>query len=111
MIRQEASDLCVSLSEVQAYARVETGEEEALLAGLLRTASEMCETFLNQALVARDFEIAFFALQGLGYHDVAVRRIRADPPGAGFRRGTWGRTAALARWTSKGRNTRPAARP
>lgn len=56
MIRQDVSALCVTLSEVQAYARVETGEEEALLAGLLRTASEMCETFLNQALVARDFE-------------------------------------------------------
>lgn len=64
MIRQDASDLCVSLSEVQAYARVETGEEEALLAGLLRTASEMCETFLNQALVARDFEIVVRAGEG-----------------------------------------------
>ena len=64
MIRQEVSDLCVSLSEVQAYARVETGEEEALLAGLLRTASEMCETFLNQALVARDFEIVVRAGEG-----------------------------------------------
>jgi uncharacterized phiE125 gp8 family phage protein len=56
MIRQDVSTLCVTLTEVQAYARVETGEEEALLAGLLRTASEMCETFLNQALVAREFE-------------------------------------------------------
>ncbi|GAA4005171.1 head-tail connector protein [Sphingomonas humi] len=57
MVRQDQATLCVSLSEVQAYARVETGEEEALLAGLLRTASEWCETFLNQALVARDFEL------------------------------------------------------
>ena len=64
MIRQEVGALCVSLSEVQAYARVETGEEEALLAGLLRTASEMCETFLNQALVARDFEVVVRAGQG-----------------------------------------------
>ena len=57
MIRQEKAALCATLSEVQAYARIENGEEEALLAGLLRTASEMCETFLNQALVARDFEV------------------------------------------------------
>ncbi|NJC06935.1 putative phiE125 gp8 family phage protein [Sphingomonas kaistensis] len=56
MIVEAKTALCVSLSEVQAYARVETGEEEALLAGLLRTASEMCETFLNQALIVRSFE-------------------------------------------------------
>lgn len=57
MIRQGKAALCVGLPEVQAYARIETGEEEALLAGLLRTASEMCETFLNQALLVREFEL------------------------------------------------------
>lgn len=56
MVRQDKAALCVTLSEVQAYARVESGEEEALLAGLLRAASEMCETFLNQALLVRSFE-------------------------------------------------------
>ena len=45
----------VSMSEAQAYARVETGEEEALLAGLVRTASALCEAFTGQVLVARDF--------------------------------------------------------
>lgn len=64
MIRQEKAALCVSLPEMQAYARVETGEEEALLAGLLRTASEMCETFLNQALVAREYELDLRAGDG-----------------------------------------------
>ena len=44
-----------TLSEAQAYLRVETGEEEALLAGLIRTASGLCESFLNQVLIARDF--------------------------------------------------------
>ena len=56
MIRSDASDPPVSLAEAQAYVRVETGEEEAVLAGLLRTASLMCEQFIGQALVARAFD-------------------------------------------------------
>jgi uncharacterized phiE125 gp8 family phage protein len=56
MIRQDKASLCVGLSELQAFLRVETGEEEALLAGLLRSASEVCETFLNQALLSRGFQ-------------------------------------------------------
>lgn len=64
MVRQEKAALCVGLEEVQAYARLETGEEEALIAGLLRTASELCETFLNQALVARAFEATVRATDG-----------------------------------------------
>lgn len=55
MIRSDASDPPVSLAEAQAYVRIETGEEEAVLAGLLRTASLMCEQFIGQALVARAF--------------------------------------------------------
>ena len=47
----------VSMSEAQAYVRIETGEEEAVLAGLIRTASGLCEAFLNQVVVARDFDI------------------------------------------------------
>lgn len=56
MIRQQASEPPVSLAEAQAYVRIETGEEEAVLAGLLRTASLMCEQFIGQALVARAFD-------------------------------------------------------
>lgn len=47
----------VMMSEAQAYVRIETGEEEALLAGLIRTASSLCEAFINQVVVARDFEL------------------------------------------------------
>jgi uncharacterized phiE125 gp8 family phage protein len=43
----------VTLGEAQAYVRVETGEEEAILAGLIRTAGALCESFLGQVLVAR----------------------------------------------------------
>ncbi|MEO6226009.1 MAG: hypothetical protein ABIO80_09205 [Sphingomicrobium sp.] len=45
----------VTLSEAQAFARIEIGEEEALVAGLVRTASALCEAFLNQVVIAREF--------------------------------------------------------
>lgn len=45
----------VTLAEAQAYVRVETGEEEALLAGLIRTASALCEAFIGQVVIARPF--------------------------------------------------------
>jgi uncharacterized phiE125 gp8 family phage protein len=45
----------VTLAEAQAYVRIETGEEEALLAGLIRTASAMCEQFTGQVVLSRDF--------------------------------------------------------
>ena len=47
----------VSLSEAQAYVRIETGEEEAVLAGLIRTASAVCESFINQVVIAREFAV------------------------------------------------------
>jgi uncharacterized phiE125 gp8 family phage protein len=45
----------VTLGEAQAYVRIETGEEEAIVAGLIRTASALCEAFINQVVIARDF--------------------------------------------------------
>lgn len=45
----------VTMAEVQAFVRLESGDEEALLAGLIRTASALCETFLNQVVIARPF--------------------------------------------------------
>ena len=47
----------VSLSEAQAYLRIETGEEEALVAGLIRSASGLCEAFINQVVIARAFQL------------------------------------------------------
>ena len=47
----------VTLAEAQAYLRIETGEEEALLAGLIRTASALCESFINPVVIARAFEV------------------------------------------------------
>jgi uncharacterized phiE125 gp8 family phage protein len=48
----------VSLAEAQAFARIETEDEEALLAGLIRTASALCEAFLGQVVIAREFEVS-----------------------------------------------------
>lgn len=47
----------VTISEAQAFLRIETEEEEAFLAGLIRTASGLCEAFLGQVVIARDFAV------------------------------------------------------
>ncbi|MES2119224.1 MAG: hypothetical protein V4513_01440 [Pseudomonadota bacterium] len=47
----------VTLSEAQAFARIEIGEEEAVVAGLIRSASALAEAFLNQVVIARDFTL------------------------------------------------------
>ena len=44
----------VTLAEAQAFVRIETGEEEAILAGLVRSASALCEAFIGQVVVMRD---------------------------------------------------------
>jgi uncharacterized phiE125 gp8 family phage protein len=55
MLADNIAHAAVSMAEAQAYARVETGEEEALLAGLTRTASALCEGFTGMVLIARAF--------------------------------------------------------
>ena len=47
----------VTMSEAQAFVRIETGEEEAVLAGLIRSASAICEAFINQVVMGRDFTV------------------------------------------------------
>jgi len=46
----------ITLAEAQAFVRVETGEEEAILAGIVRSASALCEAFLGQVVIAREFK-------------------------------------------------------
>lgn len=55
MIAAGPAEPIVTPSEAQAFARVDTGEEEALLAGLVRSASALCEAFLGQVIIARPF--------------------------------------------------------
>ncbi len=49
-----APQLAVSLDEVKAYLRIENGHEDALLAGLVRTATGLCEAFTGQVLIERE---------------------------------------------------------
>lgn len=44
----------VALDEVKAYLRIATDEDDALLAGLIRTATDVCERFVGRALLLRD---------------------------------------------------------
>ncbi|HEX8640089.1 MAG TPA: head-tail connector protein [Allosphingosinicella sp.] len=48
--------LPVPLAEVKAYLRIATSDEDALLAGLVRSAAETCETFLGRLLIERQVE-------------------------------------------------------
>ena len=43
----------VMLAEVKAYLRIATGEEDALLAGHVRSAAEACEAFTGRVLIER----------------------------------------------------------
>jgi uncharacterized phiE125 gp8 family phage protein len=65
-----------TLSEAQAFTRVETGEEEAVLAGLIRTASALCEAFLGQVVIERSFtEVVPASSQGKRLQVLPVRTI------------------------------------
>lgn len=46
----------VSLAECKAYLRLERDEDDAVLAGLLRTATGLCEAFVGQWLMVRAAE-------------------------------------------------------
>ncbi len=45
--------LIVSLAECKAYLRIEHDDEDAMLAGLVRTAAALCEAFTGQWLLSR----------------------------------------------------------
>lgn len=44
----------VALDEVKAFLRLEAGEEDALVAGLVRSATALCERFVGRALISRE---------------------------------------------------------
>jgi len=52
----EPPALAVPLAEVKAFLRIGTSEEDALIAGLVRSAAETCEAFTGRALIARPVE-------------------------------------------------------
>ena len=47
----------VTLSEAQAYVRIETGEEEAVVVALVASTTALCEQFTGRWLVERDFDL------------------------------------------------------
>lgn len=53
----------VSLAEVKAYLRIDGTDDDALLAGLVRTASGLCEAFTGQVLIA-EVRRAVIAIDG-----------------------------------------------
>jgi len=48
--------LAISLAECKAYLRLERDDEDAVLAGLIRTAAGLCEAFIGQWLMQRETE-------------------------------------------------------
>lgn len=44
----------VLLAELKAFVRIATSEEDALLAGFVRAATDMCEAFIGRALLRRE---------------------------------------------------------
>ena len=57
MARQTAptSVSSVSLTEVKEFLRIDHADEDAVLAGFIRSATELAEAFTGQKLLARDF--------------------------------------------------------
>jgi len=50
--------LPVPIEALRAYLRIEGSEEDALLAGLVRSAGELCEAFTRLSLIGAEFEQA-----------------------------------------------------
>lgn len=48
--------LAISLAECKAFLRLERDDEDAVLAGLMRTATGLCEAFIGQWLMVRETE-------------------------------------------------------
>lgn len=54
--KTEPGPLAVSLPELKAYLRIAHGDEDALLAGIVRSAMQMCEAFTGRMLIVRAVE-------------------------------------------------------
>lgn len=50
----ETPALPVALAELKSFLRISVSDEDALLAGLVRAAAELCEAFIGRALIARE---------------------------------------------------------
>ncbi len=52
-VTSETPALPVALAELKAFLRISVSDEDALLAGLVRAAAELCEAFTGRALIER----------------------------------------------------------
>lgn len=68
----EAGPLVVGLAECKAALRLERDDEDALIAGHIRTAMSLCESFTGQWLIEREAEQRLDS-------DLAWQRLRASP--------------------------------
>ncbi|HYD13200.1 MAG TPA: head-tail connector protein [Allosphingosinicella sp.] len=55
-VASETPPLPVALAEVKAFLRISVSDEDALLAGLVRAAADLCEAFTGRALIERAVE-------------------------------------------------------
>jgi uncharacterized phiE125 gp8 family phage protein len=62
----------ISLAEIKAFLRLERDDDDALIAGFIRTATALCEAFTGQWLIARAAEQRIDAVPGW-------QRLRAVP--------------------------------
>lgn len=53
MVEQDIGAMASPLEALKAYLRIESGEEDGVLAGLLRAAEGACEAFIGQWLIVR----------------------------------------------------------
>lgn len=53
---KEAPALPIALAELKAFLRISVSDEDALLAGLVRAAADLCEAFTGRALIDRAVE-------------------------------------------------------
>lgn len=68
----------VGVEEVKAFLRIAASDEDALIAGLVRTAAETCERFTGRALVERPVEEMLPAVAGwIRLEAAPVRSIEA----------------------------------
>jgi uncharacterized phiE125 gp8 family phage protein len=52
----DKGSMAVSLAECKAYLRLDRDDEDALIAGFIRTATSLCEAFTGQWLIVREGE-------------------------------------------------------
>jgi uncharacterized phiE125 gp8 family phage protein len=53
VMMSETPTLPVALAELKAFLRISVSDEDALLAGLVRAAADLCEAFIGRALIER----------------------------------------------------------